>query len=70
MARVNEEIPKDVRALHRKVRELIKAVNSKTIIGIQIHTQSMNVGGTFVPIPSTTGRAVETDQGTWIILEP
>jgi hypothetical protein len=67
---VSEDIPLDVRALHRKVRELIKAVNSKTIIGIEIHTQSMNVNGVYVPIPPTTGRAVETDKGTTIVLEP
>jgi hypothetical protein len=64
------QIPSDVRALHRVVRQLIAEVRRKTIIGIQVHTKSMKVGEIYVPIPPTTGRAVETDQGTTLVLEP
>lgn len=67
---VSEDIPSDVRGLHRKVRELIREVNRNKIIGVQIHTQTMDVNGVAVPIPSTNWRPEVTDSGTIIVLEP
>lgn len=67
---VNENIPNDVRGLHRVVRELIRAVNAQKVVSIEIHTKQMDVNGVAVPIPSTTGRAVQGEHGTTIVLEP